>query len=343
MWIPLLLTIYCALIALVSLLGGVLPNLVRLTHNRMQRLLSFVGGLILGVGLLHLVPHATSTLRSLDLTMRWVAGGILTTFFLIRAFHTHNHDIPGGGHDGGGHDHDHAHDHGQGGCRHHDHDHSHDAAPALVSLTLAGGPLPGAAAGIAGGAVPDSGREDPPAPRSTGARWNWLGLALGLALHTLIDGLALGASVAAEAAHGESTFGLFALGTFLAVALHKPLDSLSIMSLMTAGAWSTRAKWAVNIGYSLMCPLGALLFFYGVQQATDLQDYFVGISVAFAGGVFICIAAADLLPEIQFHSHNRLVLSLLIMLGMFAAYGIGFLEPSHQHGGHGHSHAGHSH
>jgi zinc and cadmium transporter len=325
-WIPLLLTIYCVLIALASLLGGVLPSLVRLTHNRMQRLLSFVGGLILGVGLLHLVPHATATLRSLDLSMRWVAGGVLTTFFLIRAFHTHSHDVPGDGH---GHSHDcgHSHDHG------HDHSHDHDAKPALVTLGL-----PQAAA-----TPPDSGREDLPAPAATGGRWNWLGLALGLALHTLIDGLALGASVAAEAAHGESTFGLFALGTFLAVALHKPLDSLSIMSLMTASAWSPRWKWLVNCGYALMCPLGALLFFYGVRQTTDLQDYFVGISVAFAGGVFICIAAADLLPEIQFHSHNRVVLSLLIILGMFAAYGIGFLEPSHQHGGHTHGAHGHSH
>ena len=327
MWIPLLLTIYCVLIALASLFGGILPNLVRLTHDRMQRLLSFVGGLILGVGLLHLVPHSTATLRSLDLSMRWVAGGVLTTFFLIRAFHTHSHDVPGEA-TGCGHGHDHGHSHDFG----HSHDHAHDHAP-LVTLAL-----PTAASST--GAT-DSGRVDTPAPTSAGNRWNWLGLALGLALHTLIDGLALGASVAAEAAHGDHGMGLFALGTFLAVALHKPLDSLSIMSLMAASGWPARWKWTINIAYALMCPLGALLFYYGVRQTTDLQDYFVGISVAFAGGVFICIAAADLLPEIQFHSHNRVTLSLLIVLGILAAYGIGFLEPAHNHGGHGH--AGHSH
>lgn len=326
MWIPLLLTIYCVLIALASLFGGILPNLVRLTHDRMQRLLSFVGGLILGVGLLHLVPHSSATLRSLDLSMRWVAGGVLTTFFLIRAFHTHSHDVPGEGTDCG-HSQDHGHSHDFS------HDHAHDVAPQLVTLSL-----PASAAGT------DTGRDDAPTPSSTGNRWNWLGLALGLALHTLIDGLALGASVAAEAAHGEHGIGLFALGTFLAVALHKPLDSLSIMSLMAASGWSVRWKWAINVVYALMCPLGALLFFYGVRQTTDLQDYFVGISVAFAGGVFICIAAADLLPEIQFHSHNRVTLSLLIVLGILAAYGIGFLEPSHHHGGHAnHGHGAHSH
>ncbi len=331
MWVPLLLTIYCILIALASLLGGALPSLVHLTHQRMQRLLSFVGGLILGVGLLHLIPHATVTLRSLDLTMRWALGGVLTTFFLIRAFHTHNHGDIDGGHS---HDHGHSHDLATP-CQH---DHSHDVAhdhsasgPALVALSIPGG-------------ATDSGRGDSPTPAApAGNTWNWVGLALGLALHTLIDGIALGASVAAEAAHLAGTTGLFALGTFLAVALHKPLDSLSITSLMAAGNWPMKWRWIVNGCYALMCPLGALLFYYGVRQATDLQDYFVGISVAFAGGVFLCIAAADLLPEIQFHAHNRVQLSLLIVLGALAAYAIGFLEPAHHHGPTGSGHGGHSH
>ncbi len=83
-----------------------------------------------------------------------------------------------------------------------------------------------------------------------------MGLALGLTLHTLIDGLALAASVVAEARHMPGTQGLFGLGTFLAIALHKPLDSLSITSLMTAGGWSPRLRGWVNLAYALMCPLG---------------------------------------------------------------------------------------
>ena len=49
------------------------------------------------------------------------------------------------------------------------------------------------------------------------------------------------------------------VGTFLGVALHKPLDSLSITTLMAARGWSRKAQLVVNLGYALMCPLGVLL------------------------------------------------------------------------------------
>jgi len=58
-----LLASYCALILLASLLGGWLPLMVRLTHTRLQVATSFVAGLMLGVGLLHLVPHAWEQFR----------------------------------------------------------------------------------------------------------------------------------------------------------------------------------------------------------------------------------------------------------------------------------------
>ena len=54
----LLLVFYCVLILAASLLGGWIPLLVRLTHRRMELLVSFVSGVILGVAVLHLLPHA---------------------------------------------------------------------------------------------------------------------------------------------------------------------------------------------------------------------------------------------------------------------------------------------
>ena len=53
-----LLVVYCVLILLASVSGGQLPSLVRMTHLRTQVLMSFVGGLMLGIALLHLLPHA---------------------------------------------------------------------------------------------------------------------------------------------------------------------------------------------------------------------------------------------------------------------------------------------
>ncbi len=52
------LVIYCILILLASLAGGWVPLLLRLTHRRMELLISLVSGVMLGVALLHLLPHA---------------------------------------------------------------------------------------------------------------------------------------------------------------------------------------------------------------------------------------------------------------------------------------------
>jgi zinc and cadmium transporter len=72
--------------------------------------------------------------------------------------------------------------------------------------------------------------------------------------------------------------------------------------------------------------------------------------LAFSAGVFVCIALSDLLPEVEFHSHDRVPLSASLVLGLVLAWAIGFLEPEHTHGGHDHSpaesphsHGGHDH
>ena len=46
-----ILTIYCLLIVASSLFGGFLPSLMRLTHTRLQMMMSCVGGLMLGIGI----------------------------------------------------------------------------------------------------------------------------------------------------------------------------------------------------------------------------------------------------------------------------------------------------
>src|SRR4051812_18921577 len=92
MAIALLLTVYCICVVLASLLGGALPALIELTHRRMQLAMSFVGGLMLGVALLHLLPHALAACGSIDQVVGWTLGGLLAMFLLIRAFHVHAHE-----------------------------------------------------------------------------------------------------------------------------------------------------------------------------------------------------------------------------------------------------------
>jgi zinc and cadmium transporter len=159
---------------------------------------------------------------------------------------------------------------------------------------------------------------------------SWIGIALGLALHTLIDGLALAAAVkggASDSAAGA----LIGVGVFLAILLHKPLDAMSISTVMAAGGWSRAARTTTNVLFACMCPLGALLFLFGLDRFELAQHYLVGIALAFSAGAFICIALSDLLPEVHFHSHDRGKLTLAFILGLALAYGLGGLEPAGAH------------
>lgn len=284
--IPLLL-IYCMCVVLASLAGGALPGFVRLTHRRTQLMMSFVGGLMLGVALLHLLPHSLVEQGSIDRSVVWCLGGLMLMFLLIRVFHVH------------------AHEHGDTTdvTDHHHHDHDHEGHHSPFT-------------------TPSS---------SHSHTFSWVGLAFGLSLHTLIDGLALGAAVASEN-HGHGGWMFAGLGTFLAVALHKPLDALSITSLMAAGGWSKRDISLANVAFALMCPLGAIGFVFGLDVVFGQQQLVLGCALAFAAGVFLCISLADLLPEVAFHTHDRLRLTLALALGVAIAWGIGFLEPKHKHG-----------
>ena len=130
-----------------------------------------------------------------------------------------------------------------------------------------------------------------------------------------------------------TTSGLVGLGVFLAILLHKPLDAMSITSLMEAGGWTSSARTIANFLFALMCPVGAVLFFYGIDLLGDSSRLVVAGALAFSAGAFICIALSDLLPEVHFHSHDRGKLTLVFLLGILLAYGIGSVEPAGMHHG----------
>ncbi len=197
-----------------SLIGGWLPLVVKLTHRRMQIAISFVSGMILGIGMLHLLPHSLEALGSIDRAVVWLLGGFLFMFFLERFFHFHHHEVG---------------------------EEAAAARDALLPPTFEDAP-------------PDHDHEagEPHAhhhhvvvrPPSTFA---WTGAAIGLTLHSLVDGVAVAAAVQADDVAGAAAWA--GAGTALAVALHKPFDALSIGTLMAAAGRSLGSRQLMTALY----------------------------------------------------------------------------------------------
>jgi zinc and cadmium transporter len=310
--------LFCACIVAASAAGGMVPLLVRLDHRRMQFGLSFVSGVMLGVAVFHMVPHALmARMESIpegsdphgafDPLMLAIAVGFLAMFFLQRFAHFHQHEAPEPACDDPM--------HGHAGHEHHHHAHE---APV--------------------------------------GRLTWAGAAVGMGLHSLLEGVALAASIAA-AGEGAMTPALAGLGTFLVILLHKPFDAMTVATLCHAAGARRGTVLGVNALFALLVPVGALLFVVGASALGSTQTA-VPYALAFSAGTFLCIAAADLLPEVQFHRHDRIGLSIALVLGLALALGVGRLEAAahsghdhagHDHSGHaapedaGHDHSGHDH
>ena len=128
----------------------------------------------------------------------------------------------------------------------------------------------------------------------------------------MTGGIALAGAVRADGGLGAG-----ALGVFIATLVHKPADALTIVSLMLrAGVPRSRAH-LVNLGFSLMIPLGASLFWVGLAFLGSKTSALVTAdTLAFSAGTFLCIALSDLLPELQFHAHDRWKLSAALLGGV---------------------------
>ncbi len=159
---------------------------------------------------------------------------------------------------------------------------------------------------------------------------SWIGIALGMALHTVTEGIALGASIRVGWAY-EDGMGWAGLGVFLAIFLHKPLDALSITSIMQAAGLSLCARTVVNVGFAMLCPVVALLTFWGAGLLGPWEGQVIGCTLTFAAGAFLCISLSDLLPEIHFHRHDRGKLTASFLIGIGLAYALHFVESGALH------------
>lgn len=296
----LLLLAYSTVIFVVSLLGGKLSAIVTLTHTRTHLVMSFVAGFLLGVAMYHLLLHSLEDIPGPyagEIAVGCVVLGVIMMIVLLRFFRFHQHEFD------------------LDLVQVSDHDRQHDP------------PI----------------KHEPPDPRGHRSQHGHLaatdvnprsvlGVATGLGLHTITEGIALGASMRVGLMHDGGTI-LAGLGVFLAIMMHKPLDAYSIIGLMRVSGYENRACKLTNIGFALLCPLVTVFTFYGVGLLSQLDEiHVIGYVMAFAAGVFLCISLSDLLPEIQFHSHDRGILILAFLFGIGLAYALFHFESETMHG-----------
>lgn len=153
-------------------------------------------------------------------------------------------------------------------------------------------------------------------PAGPKAGFHWKAAAIGLTVHSLLGGVAL---ASADAIAVDDSW-VLAQGVFLATLLHKPADALTITSLMRHGKERSFLAHLVNLAFALMIPAGAIIFKVGQSQLAvwpkETIQTITAAALSFSSGTFLCISLSDLLPELHFHSHDRVKLSLSLLAGV---------------------------
>jgi zinc and cadmium transporter len=286
------LSLFCLAIVTASVLGGLLPLATVLNHTRLQVYLSFSAGAMLGAAFFHMLPEAVKVGSAGSIP--WAAIGLLALFFLERFFSFHHHEPHANAAEMRGAD-------------------AHSEHPRLESSTqpeiACSEPGHRAVAATAFHAAP------------------WASAAFGLAVHSLVGGFALASAVAADF-QIRARLGAAGLGVFVATLVHKPADALTVTSLMVRAGSARWSAQIVNLGFGFMIPAGVVLYALGLGgvQPTSAPQW-TGGALAFSAGTFLCVALADLLPELQFHAHDRFKLSLALLAGFALMAGAAVVAP----------------
>lgn len=142
---------------------------------------------------------------------------------------------------------------------------------------------------------------------------------IGLVLHSLADGTALGASVflSSKSAEGAQNSGL-GLIIFFAILLHKAPAAFGFGSFLRHEAVPNKVLINHLLAFTAAAPSATLLAYFGLQfwesEADESQLMFwVGILLLISAGSFLYVATIHILPEVYCnteihrpHDHHHL-------------------------------------
>lgn len=143
--------------------------------------------------------------------------------------------------------------------------------------------------------------EPPDCPEHTHKHGLGLAAFIGLSLHTLFDGVALGSAV-------REGVGSMAM---LAIVSHKVPASLSLASILKAEGRRAGSILGLALLYGLMVPVGAVLYF--ALDAVVKLEALAPRALAFSAGTFLYVAASDLLPQVRRHGQGQQGRNLVAM------------------------------
>jgi len=126
---------------------------------------------------------------------------------------------------------------------------------------------------------------------------------IGLLVHSLIDGVVIGAGF-------EVSRSLGILST-LAVLLHELPEGISSMSVMLYSGHTIKEATRQSSWVALATPIGALGTYFLLR---NIDRSLLGIMLAIAAGSFLYVAASDLIPEI--HKKSKIFNIFLTLLGI---------------------------
>ncbi|MFH1369077.1 MAG: ZIP family metal transporter [Elusimicrobiota bacterium] len=133
---------------------------------------------------------------------------------------------------------------------------------------------------------------------------------IGLTLHSLLDGLAIGVGFEAGAKLG--------MIMTLAVVLHKIPDGITITGILLHARRERKSVISFSTLVAMATPAGAVISYFFLR---GISHDVLGMMLAFMGGSFLYLAAADLLPETH-KEHNR-ANALFFFIGIVLIWIIG--------------------
>ena len=135
---------------------------------------------------------------------------------------------------------------------------------------------------------------------------------VGDSLHNFLDGIVIALSFVANPALG--------LTTALAVAAHEIPQEIGDFVILLDRGWSKAKIILVNIASSVLTVAGAVIGYYAAQ----LFAAWLPFLLAAVAGIFLYIAASDLIPEIHHRAGHKQVYGIILSF-LFGMISIAYL------------------